>query len=447
MAKVDDYQLFKFDEAQRKDRVEKFIKTLKTTADAGIFKLPVELYMDYCAKCGTCANLCNIYLTDTKDVYHPAKKAAMLKSVYKRYFTLPGKIFGKLVGAEDLTEDKIDYIAEAAYRCTLCRRCTTNCPIGIDNMMLIRTMRTVLSEGLGIEPKILTDSVKAHLETGNVSKVPEAGFKNFVQFLEGEARESSGADIKAPIDKEGADYLVMPPMVDFIENADTTIGYIKTFHAAGVDWTFSSRKFLNDSVNFGAFYNNNKLVAIMKASAEEVVKLGAKTVVIAECGHALKVWKLLMEPLIGKVPFQVKSILEVTADFIKKGKITVDPDKNPEPTTYQDPCNVARMSGIFDEPRVIMKAICKDFREMTPNREMNYCCGGGGALVIIPQLEDFRMNITGKYKVDQIKESGAKVVAAPCANCKKQIRELIEHYKLDVRLAGVHDLVGNAIVF
>lgn len=445
--KVDDYQLFKFTPEQRKGRVEKFLKALKETADADIWKLPFGLFMDYCAKCGTCAELCQIYQTDDKEAYHPAKKVQMLRSVYKRYFTLSGKIFGKLVGAEDLTEDKIDEIAEASYRCSLCRRCGTNCPIGIDNMMIIRSMRTILSEALGIEPKILTDSVKAHLETGNVSSVPEEAFKNFVQFFEGEAKESAGIDIKVPLDKKGADYLIVPPMIDFLENADTIIGYIKTFHAAGVDWTFSSRRTLNDSVNFGAFYNNQKLVEIGKMGIEEAANLGAKTVVIAECGHALKAWKILYPAIFGKQPFEVKSILEVTADFIKKGKITVDPNKNPEPTTYHDPCNVGRMSGILEEPRVIMKAVCKDFREMDPNRDMNWCCGGGGALVIIDQLKDFKMNITGKYKVDQIKASGAKVVAAPCANCKKQIRELIDHYKLDTTLVGVHDLVGNAIVF
>ena len=62
---------------------------------------------------------------------------------------------------------------------------------------------------------------------------------------------------------------------------------------------------------------------------------------------------------------------------------------------------------------------------MTPNREKNWCCGGGGGLAVMDGREgvakldgsflDYRMAV-GKIKVDQIKATGANYVAAPCAN-------------------------------
>jgi hypothetical protein len=55
------------------------------------------------------------------------------------------------------------------------------------------------------------------------------------------------------------------------------------------------------------------------------------------------------------------------------------------------------------------------------------------------------MKIAGKVKVDQIRRTGAQVVATPCANCKKQLRELVEYYELPVQIVGVHDLVLRAI--
>nr|HPL16100.1 hypothetical protein [Spirochaetota bacterium] len=45
----------------------------------------------------------------------------------------------------------------------------------------------------------------------------------------------------------------------------------------------------------------------------------------------------------------------------------------------------------------------------------------------------------------RLKQTGADTVIAPCANCKKQIRELITHYKLPMNLAGMHDLIFTAI--
>ncbi|HPC40353.1 MAG TPA: heterodisulfide reductase-related iron-sulfur binding cluster, partial [Spirochaetota bacterium] len=61
------------------------------------------------------------------------------------------------------------------------------------------------------------------------------------------------------------------------------------------------------------------------------------------------------------------------------------------------------------------------------------------------ELKPYRMDIAGKRKAEQLKQTGADTVIAPCANCKKQIRELITHYKLPMNLAGMHDLIFTAI--
>ena len=82
---------------------------------------------------------------------------------------------------------------------------------------------------------------------------------------------------------------------------------------------------------------------------------------------------------------------------------------------------------------------------MVPNRSDNWCCGGGGGLAVMESIKEFRMTVTGKQKVDQIRATGAKYVAAPCANCKRQIKELMEYHRMDVEVGGVHDLVGKAI--
>jgi len=57
------------------------------------------------------------------------------------------------------------------------------------------------------------------------------------------------------------------------------------------------------------------------------------------------------------------------------------------------------------------------------------------------------MELGGRKKAEQMKATGAHYVVAPCANCKKQLRELIDYYKLDMELVGLHDLVLKAIVW
>ena len=71
--------------------------------------------------------------------------------------------------------------------------------------------------------------------------------------------------------------------------------------------------------------------------------------------------------------------------------------------------------------------------------------GGGGGTVSMDEMHKFRMEIGGRVKVEQMKATGADIVIAPCANCKKQLRELIDYHKLPIQLKGLHDLLYEAI--
>jgi Fe-S oxidoreductase len=82
---------------------------------------------------------------------------------------------------------------------------------------------------------------------------------------------------------------------------------------------------------------------------------------------------------------------------------------------------------------------------MTPNGRENYCCGGGGGTVSLDEIHKFRMEVGGRTKMEQIRKTGAEIVVAPCANCKKQLRELMNYHKLPVQVLGLHDLVLRAI--
>jgi hypothetical protein len=67
--------------------------------------------------------------------------------------------------------------------------------------------------------------------------------------------------------------------------------------------------------------------------------------------------------------------------------------------------------------------------------------------VSIDEIREFRTGIGGAKKAEQIRKTGAELVVAPCANCKKQLREVCEDHGLDhVRVVGLHDLLVKAIV-
>jgi Fe-S oxidoreductase len=82
---------------------------------------------------------------------------------------------------------------------------------------------------------------------------------------------------------------------------------------------------------------------------------------------------------------------------------------------------------------------------MAPSGHENYCCGGGGGQLSMAKYKPRRI-AAGKIKADQIKASGAKIVAAPCHNCIDQLMELNKEYSLNIQLKTVAELLASAIV-
>lgn len=176
----------------------------------------------------------------------------------------------------------------------------------------------------------------------------------------------------------------------------------------------------------------------------EVDRLRGRVILIGECGHASRSAKFYV-PQFGQNRYPVLNFMEYTLKKLEEGHLDLDPHRVSERVTYHDPCNIARSGWVVEQPRQILKAFIKDFVEMTPNRRYNYCCGGGGGTVSVDETHEYRMKVAGKLKADQIRDTGAQIVVSPCANCKKQLRELVQYYELPVEVVGVHDLVLRAI--
>jgi len=99
----------------------------------------------------------------------------------------------------------------------------------------------------------------------------------------------------------------------------------------------------------------------------------------------------------------------------------------------------------MEEPRLLINAVASDFREFEPNRTLNWCCGGGGGLIAVPEMNETRMQ-AGRKKVEQIRQTEAQWVVTACENCKTQLADLSDHFELGIEVKGVVDLVADALV-
>ena len=62
------------------------------------------------------------------------------------------------------------------------------------------------------------------------------------------------------------------------------------------------------------------------------------------------------------------------------------------------------------------------------------------------EIQAFRMDTSGRKKLEQLQEAPPGVVSTSCLQCRTQLKELVRHHKLPLRVTGVHELVNNAIV-
>lgn len=427
-------------------RVERFLQAFESILRHTNYRALLDLYAIAHTKCGRCASTCQVYQAskDPKDI--PCYRTNQLLKVYKRYFTFRGWLYGLGSGNGHLQESDIDAMMNAFYRCTACRRCSLECPLGIDHGLITHLGRYILSEAR-LAPKGLQVSTRVQLEgeTGNTSSVTLPGLQNTLEFISEEIEEGKGVKVEFPIDKDGVEYVFFTPVSDYLMEADTLMGNALVMHATGEadNWTIGSQNY--DAINYGLFYSDWILERNIQRLIGETRRLHGKTILIGECGHASRAAKQFVPVFGGKNALPVTNCIELAHRKLKEGKLQLDPGAISERVTYHDPCNYARSGWIVNQPRELLSAMAKDFVEMTPQGQDNYCCGGGGGTVSIDEMHDFRMETIGKVKAEQLKATGADIVVAPCANCKKQLREIVEYYELPMSVAGLHDLLYRAI--
>jgi Fe-S oxidoreductase len=415
------------------ETIELALKTLEAQLNQ-----PLETALEACARCGICAEACHYYRAEPKVEHIPAYRAEQLRSVYRYEHDFLSRLFPIWTRSKKLDEPMLANLTEIAFsQCTLCRRCTVNCPLGVDTPLMMRAIRAMASAA-GTAPEILVMLADAAIEKGRDPSFYKEMFLEQIREMEDQLRDITGDEnATIPVEKQGAKILYVP-----LAGAHTILPPAVVFNAAKEDWTLS----IFEAANYGVFLADMKRAKeVARRIVDEANRLGVQEIVIAECGHAYASYRWdVPNWFAGEFDFKVRSLIEVLAEYIQEGKINVDPTAIPESVTYHDSCNLARNGGLIEEPRYVLGKITTDFREMTPNKAEAICCGGGGGLVALAEYTERRI-AAGKPKAEQIKKTGARVVVAACENCRLQIGDLNEHYNLNVRITALTDLVVRAM--
>ncbi len=454
------------DKKEEEKYVARFLSGLKkllSRENNWTFLQPLLLSLDYCAQCQTCNDACPIYLASGQnDLYRPTYRSEIFRRLVAKYARPFGKLRARLSGdGIELNWATISRLYELAYRCNLCRRCAQACPMGVDNALLTRELRKLFSQELGWAPKELHENgTVLQLTVGSPTGLRPDVARDNLAFLDEDFSEATGLDVQTPWDKKGADVLLIHSAGDIISFPESPISFSILCNAAGISWTLSSEIGGYDGVNYGLFYDDVQLARVAVRHAEIARELGVKKIVMGECGHQHKALMTVADRVLtGDLNIPRESSMTFLENIVFSGKIELDPKKNDFPVTLHDPCNIVRNLGIVEPQRRILRKLCPQFREMTPHGVDNYCCGGGGGLAVMSDVNftDWKVHVAGRMKFKQVLEAFAdnpgpemkKYLCAPCLNCKLQFRDIFEYYgakeKSGLIVGGLAELIVNAM--
>ena len=340
-----------------------------------------RLFMDICVRCGACADKCHFYLGSADPKNMPVMRAELMRSVYRRYFTLTGRFFGALAGGRETDRRRhqgvvllllpVHGVPPLFGLLPVWHRHRRNHHDGPRTAEPDR-----LQHQLGCSSRRPTASAPA-----TISAFSRTDSRTAWSLRPTKLEEITGIRVEVPINRKGAEILFVMPSADYFGTPHyyTLLGYLSLFHEIGLDYTFSA--YASEGGNFGLFSSHEMMKRLNAKIYDEARRLGVKWILGGECGHMWRVLHQYMDTMNGPADFlevpvspitgtrfenarstRMVHICEFTADLIHHGKLKLDRSRNDHwNVTYHDSCNPARGMGLLEEPRYILKQRLQPF--------------------------------------------------------------------------------------
>lgn len=289
--------------------------------------------------------------------------------------------------------------------CTTCGICTGKCPAGVNPPALVEEARRELVDQ-GMITKEQAELSKRIFESGNT--------------LGDRGERLAWLDDRSLL-KARSDYVYFVGCMNsyrYTETAKNSFAVLSQFGA-----TLLPAEQCCGSPLLRTGFDAGKLV---DANVRQMRQMGARTI-ITGCAGCYTTLKNNYPP-----SFQVSSIPEFLAGHISELDIKPIPIR----VTYHDPCHLGRHNEIYEEPRLVIEAIC-DLQEMKDCRENARCCGGGGG--VRSGYRDLSLRMA-RRRLKDVPE-GVDYIVTSCPLCIRNLRDA----GAGERVIDLVDLVAKAM--
>ena len=397
------------------------------------FGVTTALHMESCVRCGLCAKACHFYVSTGDAKYTPIHKLELLRRAYFR----EASAFAPLVRALGLVRKPgivdLERWQELIYdSCTMCGRCTLVCPMGIDIAELVKEARHGMFKA-GLLPERLALMDRTARQWGSTATPGED-----LPDILAEAASKYGVEIHC--DLPAADILVTAAAAELGEHTKALADAAKILNRIGAKWTMHQGGF--DASNVG--FNNGDMELqerLTRALVDTAVKIGAKTVLLPECGHAYGAARWEAAKWYGRaLPVRIIHMTEFLDEVIATKQINVR--KFGETATFHDPCQMVRRGGLEAAARRVLAALGFELIELRDHGVTGYCCGGGGGVISNQRAAPLRHKVF-EMKQQQVEATGAKHLVTSCGQCRITLEMGAKHAHWDKPIESLLGLVAD----
>jgi len=404
-------------EAEEKEQIAEYAKEIYR-AGHGTFRnfalalktLFMKAPASKCLECTTCSGYCTVT---------PSFNGVETWSSKGRALLTRGFSSGELQPSRKL----IDVL----YTCSLCGLCFAECFEDTQVRKAILDTRRHFAEK-GLAPDLFTMTARNILETGDVGGTPSARRLAWMRNLS-----------VRPLEK--ADVLYWVGCVVATRTPNTARAVANVLGKAEVDFTLLGEKegCCGYVLLASGLWNEAKDVALLVV--ERVKEAGARVLVTSCAGCYYTFSKLYPEVLNVEMPCEVRHASQFVHGLIKGGRLELGGlDLK---VTYHDPCSLGRHSGVFDEPRDVLKAV-PGLRlvEMPLSRRRARCCGAGGGLWSF----NYPVSVDSAYVrlASDVLPLGVDTLATACPTCQVNLRHASVKKSLGIKIYDITEIMAKS---
>jgi Fe-S oxidoreductase len=421
---------YRFDmqgEMPEPERVERAMKSFVKD-----FGRTAAIYMESCIHCGMCAEACHFYEVTKDPKYTPIWKLEPFKQAYKREYGPFAVVYRALNLKPKVTVERLQQWQELLYdSCNMCGRCTTVCPMGIDIAELVKEARHGMYAA-GLIPRALGGD-RARAARGQPLGATPRVFKDRVEWL------ADDHEVEIPLDKAKADVLCTMSSIEIMKYPDSLVATARVMNHLAMDWTFRTDGY--EATNFGLLSGNASWQKEMSMKLiEAAVACGAKTLILPECGHAYTALRWMGANMYGEpLPFKVQHIAEFLAEQARAGRLKL---KKLDKTVTFRSLQVVRRGAPSGAARGVEGARRRAARDVPTRHQLVLRRHG---VVANHRADELRYK-TFKIKMEQIEDTGAEMPVTTCANCRQTFDDGQAHFKWDVKMHSLLELVADHLV-